>query len=532
MVEMAPMGFWLATCGSSFLGQLGKREKGNIENWFGSVNSRELMTSPQMPDTNWLWFRVFSNLGLRSLGLAYNASKLKTDMDHLDSFYVGSGWSTDGPRNIQMDYYSGPFAIQTSQLIYSKLAAETDPERCKEYKDRARQYALDHIHYFDAEGRAIPFGRSTTYRFAMAAFWGALAYAFGPDDPLPTPLTWGIVKGLLLRNLRWWSKQPAIFTPSGTLSIGYCYPNMYFTENYNSPGSPYWCMKAFLPLAVSKTHPFWSSVEEVYPLASIPPVVRLHKPLHIVSHRGGHTMLLSSGQFCSYPLKATQAKYGKFAYSSAFGFSVPTGSYQLEQHAIDSMIGLSDDEGETWKTRRLALDARIEIIGGGPVLRSKWTPWDDVEVETYLIPPTEEAPNWHLRVHKIRTEREIKTAEGGFAIYGQDEDGRHLGEFGQNTVDGYREKSGSAVAVSRAGVVGIVELGTEKRKGEVLRADANSNLMESRTVIPTLHRDLGRRETVVFVTAVFAVPESVSRWREWSEEQWEKKPRIPSWLNL
>jgi hypothetical protein len=42
MVEMAPMGFWLATCGSSFLGQLGKREKGNIEAWFGSVNSREV----------------------------------------------------------------------------------------------------------------------------------------------------------------------------------------------------------------------------------------------------------------------------------------------------------------------------------------------------------------------------------------------------------------------------------------------------------------------------------------------------------
>src|SRR5690606_29645164 len=130
------------------------------------------------------------------------------------------------------------------------------------------------------------------------------------------------------------------------------YPNMYFTENYNSPGSPYWACKAFFPLALPPTHPFWTSEELPFPRKSLPLVKPISHPLHIVSHLGGHTFLLSSGQACHYPLKATQAKYGKFAYSSHFGFSVPSGGYMLDQHAPDSMLALSDDGGEIWKTRR------------------------------------------------------------------------------------------------------------------------------------------------------------------------------------
>lgn len=67
-----------------------------------------------------------------------------------------------------------------------------------------------------------------------------------------------MVKGIVLRHLRWWQTQPDIWSPSGTLTIGYSYPNMYVSnrichnydvlekvtnevqmaENYNSPGSP------------------------------------------------------------------------------------------------------------------------------------------------------------------------------------------------------------------------------------------------------------------------------------------------------
>lgn len=188
-----------------------------------------------MPNTNWLWFRVFANLGLLRNGAKHSPEMLVQDIKHLDSFYRGDGWSNDGPEHIhQMDYYSGSFAIQFLQLLYAKLAGERDPERSAEFKRRGEIFALDFALYFDEEGRALPFGRSIGYRFGMISFWGAIAYA---EIDLPAPLTWGSVKGIVLRNLRWWQTQPDIFGPSGTLNLGYSYPNMYMLENYNSPVS-------------------------------------------------------------------------------------------------------------------------------------------------------------------------------------------------------------------------------------------------------------------------------------------------------
>lgn len=212
MVESCPIGYTLAIAKDHFWDTLNGEQQNNLARWLGSMNDKE------MPNTNWLWFRVFANLGLKANGAPLSQARLEADLDHLDTFHRGDGWSNDGPAGYtQMDYYSGSFAIQYLQLIYSKLAADTDPVRAEEYRERARKYALDFVHYMAPDGHAIPFGRSLTYRFATSAFWAALAFA---DVTPPAPLTWGIVKGLLLRNLRWWSRHPHIFQANGMLNIG------------------------------------------------------------------------------------------------------------------------------------------------------------------------------------------------------------------------------------------------------------------------------------------------------------------------
>lgn len=53
-----------------------------------------------MPDTNWLWFRVFANLGLKMNNGKYSEERLQHDIKHLESFYRGGGWSNDGPEGI------------------------------------------------------------------------------------------------------------------------------------------------------------------------------------------------------------------------------------------------------------------------------------------------------------------------------------------------------------------------------------------------------------------------------------------------
>ncbi|KAK3374006.1 hypothetical protein B0T24DRAFT_625347 [Lasiosphaeria ovina] len=545
MVEMCPLGYALAVAPVIWQ-SLSPSERVNVENWLGnSINEKN------MPNTNWLWFRVFANLGLKKNGGKFSQDRLDADIEHLNTFYRGGGWSNDGPEGIhQMDYYSSSFAIHFLQLLYAKLAGEDEPARAAEFKRRAQACALDLVHYYDKEGRSIPFGRSVGYRFAMVSFWGALAYA---GVELPAPLTWGMVKGIVLRHFRWWQTQHDMWSPSGTLTVGYSYPNMYMAENYNSPGSPYWACLAFICLAVPETHPFWTSKEENH-WDVIPKMKALEQPGHIMSNLGGHCMLLSSGQACSYPMKGTHSKYGSFAYSSAYAYSVPPGLFTLEQYALASQLGLSDDGGEYWKTRRLS-ESRLETApdGSGPVLVSLWAPFPDVKIKTYLVPPTAAAPNWHLRVHHIAAGREVMTADGAFAISNQRAaDGRYLdlydaakaegtrpkliGNYDLSTPEAWATGAQGAFAVSK-GAVGIRALewelaggGGGERTATLVNADPNSNLVESRTTIPTLQHTIRRGRAVWYVSAIYAKPSGDGVPRQSYLDGWDSPPAIPAWL--
>ncbi|CAE6442191.1 unnamed protein product [Rhizoctonia solani] len=558
MVEMSAIGFTLAVAREKLWDPLSEQQKNNLADWLGAINDKE------MPDTNWLWFRVFANLGLRSVGSdRFSKEQMTKDLDHLDTFQLENlgdepdanvdgipgldlatagitaprsrGWSRDGPEGVrQLDYYSSSFAIQFAQLVYSRLAKEFDPVRCKKYRTRAREFARELVAYYDETGRAIPFGRSMIYRAASASFWPAMAFA---NVEPPAPLTWGHIKGLYLRNLRSWaSLGDQIWSDRGALTIGYAYPNMYMSENYNSPGSPYWFCKIFVGVGVGPDHPMWTAQESGHPgcgsRSLTPQTIALDHPGHILTHSGGHTFLLSSGQACHYPLKHTCEKYGKFAYSSAFGFSVPTGAYTLEQHALDSTLGLSDDDGERWRVRRLAPDARIERDSNGGVwLQSTWEPWPGVTVETWLIPPSSDAPLWYLRVHRIRGAqgRGLKSADGGWAIYDRGRDHRAI------SGDARFEQGSEARAVSSAGVVGIVALeANSERIAQVVDADANSNIIFARSVIPTLLGEITGND-VWYVTGVFGQPATGGFHKPGSgpgpragwENDWILRPAIP-----
>lgn len=247
-------------------------------------------------------------------------------------------------------------------------------------------------------------------------------------------------------------------------------------------------------------------------------------------------------------MKGTHAKYGCFAYSSAYGYSAPPGLFALEQYALASQLGLSDDGGEYWKTRRISDYAGIEDRDGKPVLVSLWIPFTDVKIKTYLIPSESSAPNWHLRVHRIEAGREVMTADGSFAICNErTPDGRFLdlydavecqgtqpkliGNYDLNTPEAWSAGEEGAFAVSK-GAVGIKALEREGvgRRAMLVNADPNSNLMEGRTTIPTLQHTIKAGSVVWYVSAVYAKPSGKDVPKGTYLDGWEKPPAIPGWL--
>lgn len=304
-------------------------------------------------------------------------------------------------------------------------------------------------------------------------------------------------------------------------------------------------MKAFACLGAPSSHPFWTSEELAWPSDLFPAVKALPDPGHIMCRLGGHTFLLSSGQSAHYFMRHASAKYSKFAYSSAFGFSCSTGELGLEQLAADSMLALHDAspevssaDGETWRVRRIPLNARIVGRGTPDVhLRSGWRPWADVEVETFLFPPRESSPNWYLRVHKITSSkgRPLETSEAGWAIYGQGEDGRALVQaFSGEKSRGGDEEVGWARARTAGGVVGLKDIkiphGGGERHGKLVQSDPNSNVIFSRSVLPSLSGTACQDgKTTWLATAIFGVPAlggDGSLPEDW-EKGWNTVPEIP-----
>lgn len=390
LVEMAAYGLGLTLLQEKLTDLFSEREVMNLHAWLNQI------TDAEMPDSNWNYFAIMVQLGFKRAGLPYDQSAIDRRFAMMDAYYLGDGWYSDGAGRPK-DYYIS-MAFHFYGLIYATLSG--DEERAAVLRERSRLFANDFIFMSAADGASIPFGRSLTYRFAMVAFWSAVAFS---GLKVFTP---GIVKGIILRHLRWWQQQP-ITDRDGILTLGFAYPNLAMCEDYNSPGSPYWALKTMLILALPEAHPFWQAEEQPLPPLAEKRVLPKAQQILIHARQSQHVTLLTAGQLELNNYVNTEAKYTKFAYSSRFGFTIERGRYGLKHAASDSMLLLADGDNY-YRGRRDCEEVRVDEN----FIFSRWSPWHDVHVDTWLIPFGE----WHLRLHRINSARTLQTAEGGFAV--------------------------------------------------------------------------------------------------------------------
>jgi hypothetical protein len=456
LVEMAAWGLGLALLQGECLSGFSPRERDNLHRWLNQI------TDAQMPDSNWNYFAILVQLGFKRAGLPWDQQAIDHRFTLMDAYYLGDGWYSDGPGRPK-DYYIS-MAFHFYGLIYATLNGEDDPERAAVLRERAVLFADDFIYMSAAGGESIPFGRSLTYRFAMVAFWSAVAWS---ELPVLTP---GVVKGIILRHLRWWLSQP-IFDRDGILTLGFAYPNLAMCEDYNSPGSPYWALKVFLILALPQSHAFWQADEAPLPELAPKRVIPHAEQILVHTADSRHVYMLTSGQLELNNYVNTEAKYTKFAYSSRFGFTIERGRYGIKHAACDSMLLLS--EGDNYFRGRRECD---EVAVHDDHIFSRWSPWRDVQVTTWLIPCGE----WHLRVHRIHSTRELQSVEGGFAVMKADP---HL--LTQGAHNGCRLEAENGVST-------IVDLSPLlKREADCVVTPPNSSVMFAAcAAIPMLQKTL------------------------------------------
>lgn len=409
-VEMGAITAFLYESKPVFWDKLSARDQQHILEWLEQVNHREL------PKTNWLFFRILVNSWLVDTGHADHAQLIDQDWAIVSQHYLGRGWSYDGYVN-QIDNYI-PGAYHFFSLLRAGFEdafpgrSETVRQQCQIIRDHAAAFFTDYAGWFASDGACVPFARSLDYRFFQSGFWAASAFAH-----VTPPAGWslGMVKHLLLSNLRWWFAQP-MFQADGTLLVGYCYPNMNMAEGYNGPASAYWALTTMIALALPASDPFWSqTVEEPVPdrLLGFDNSARLHRepqPRMLVarSKSGEEIQAFTAGQH-SHEHALGDAKYEKFVYSTSFAFSVPKSRILLKQGAFDSTLALSENADRLWwKVPFGFADWAIH----DRYTYSLWKPRTSVSVQTFVIP----CMPWHVRVHVINTDRTLQVAEGGFSL--------------------------------------------------------------------------------------------------------------------
>ena len=188
------------------------------------------------------------------------------------------------------------------------------------------------------------------------------------------------------------------------------------------------------------------------------------------------------------------SKYEKFCYSTAFAFSVPKSSTLLARGAYDSMLAFSEN-GRMWHCRYGVesfdlTERRVRFL---------CRPFAGVTVDTTLYPVGE----WHIRVHRIASDRSLLAAEGAYAIRREAENARLAAQSGPDF----------AVAEGPWGLSGLIAFSGYDR-GEVLAVEPNTNLLYPRTAIPTLHASIPPGETVLACAVLGAVTNGREKWRD------------------
>ena len=448
-VEMGALAYAIMATPEKVWNPLTDKEKENLASFLYEINDHT------MPVCNWYWFRILVNLALKSVGMPYNQSQIESDHALIESWYLGSGCWVDG-SSLRIDYYV-PFAMH----LYPMLAATLTGFNKEATYERASVFYNYYRYLFASDGSAVPYGRSMTYRFAVCGYFSMLALEEKDEKRL------SVMKGIVMRCLRYWNSTDML-TDEGALSVGYEYPNLTMAERYNSPTSPYWAFKAFSCLLMDKDHPFWKVEEAENTITE--PLVSYREAAAIFENRGWNALIYPACAKQKNDLGHFSSKYGKFAYSTAFPFSVSHTFENLQDAAPDSALAFRFPNGRI-AVRSVSLEYEVQ----DDRIISIWQPDERIKVKSEIIP----TGNGHIRRHEIESETDVDAIDSGFAL---------------PKWEAEKEIEDHKAVIKAEGLVSRVE-----GEGEAIIFDAapNTNMKWRNTVIPAIVYHISKGNSII-----------------------------------
>lgn len=378
-------------------------EKQQVLRWFRTVRGIGLHRN------NHLFFGVFPLCFLirEGAGSKGDSALVFQWLDMLERMYLGDGWFLDG-MNETVDYYNA-YAFHYYGLWWGRLYGGMDPERAERWCGYAKPFLKDHAHFFAASGENVPFGRSLIYRFAASAPFG-LAHLCGVDALLP-----GASRRICTRNLRFFLDRLPEDRP---LSVGWTDDFPALAEAYSCAASPYWAAKAFAPLLIDPSEPFWQAEEEPMPSEGEPFARPLPTVGMVVRSVDGEVELLNAeSAICPGNTKFGTYKWGKTSYRTGVGFEVesPDGGFPR-----DSALTAESEDGTVYGRHAThLLECSAETIAMAYVLGEKSSMFA-VQVESRVW----WRGGWQLQLHRYHAHRKARLTVGGYSL--PENDRRHF----------------------------------------------------------------------------------------------------------
>jgi len=339
---------------------------------------------------NHLFFDILVLEFLRWAGMEEpgDAAVIEHDFAELEAMYRGDGWFIDG-MNETFDPYNA-FAFHYYAPLWNHYYGERDPARAARWRAWTQQFLTGYEAWFAASGETPAFGRSLSYRFNGAAAFGAVLLDGG--GPLPP----GRARALVTRHIDFFLAHP-ITQEQGVLSLGWTDEFADLSEPYSCAGSPYWCAKAFIPLLLPPSHPFFADPEEPAGAARGDAVTVLPAPGFVLRAVAGEVELISAGTAINGGNLHRYGpwKWGRLSYRTRFGFTLgqSQGDYPIDGGLTAVCDGLGRRLGRHWT---LPLEVSAERLQALYILGDKLTQ-TNVRVRTTV----RWRGDWQLQVHAV-----------------------------------------------------------------------------------------------------------------------------------